>query len=60
MWIGWLELDLLLGDVHSLKAKRVPVFFGSRFLRKRVLPVNLHREQANHSQKVLGSGPASL
>jgi uncharacterized protein YlxP (DUF503 family) len=22
MWIGWLELDLLLGDVHSLKGKR--------------------------------------
>jgi len=22
MWIGWVELDLLLGDVHSLKAKR--------------------------------------
>lgn len=22
MWIGWLELDLLLGDVHSLKTKR--------------------------------------
>ncbi len=22
MWIGWLEFDLLLGDVHSLKAKR--------------------------------------
>ena len=22
MWIGWLELDLLLGDVHSLKQKR--------------------------------------
>lgn len=22
MWIGWLELDLLLGDVHSLKEKR--------------------------------------
>lgn len=22
MWIGWLELDLRLGDVHSLKAKR--------------------------------------
>ena len=22
MWIGWLELDLLLGNVHSLKAKR--------------------------------------
>ena len=22
MWIGWMELDLLLGDVHSLKEKR--------------------------------------
>jgi uncharacterized protein YlxP (DUF503 family) len=22
MWIGWLEFDLLLGDVHSLKEKR--------------------------------------
>ncbi len=22
MWIGWLEFDLLLGDVRSLKAKR--------------------------------------
>ncbi|MEO7234467.1 MAG: DUF503 domain-containing protein [Lapillicoccus sp.] len=22
MWIGWVELDLLLGDVHSLKEKR--------------------------------------
>lgn len=22
MWIGWLELDILLGDVHSLKEKR--------------------------------------
>ena len=22
MWIGWLELDLLLDDVHSLKEKR--------------------------------------
>lgn len=22
MWIGWLELDLLLGDVQSLKEKR--------------------------------------
>lgn len=22
MWIGWLEFDLLLGDVHSLKHKR--------------------------------------
>jgi uncharacterized protein YlxP (DUF503 family) len=22
MWIGWIEFDLLLGDVHSLKSKR--------------------------------------
>jgi len=22
MWIGWVEFDLLLGDVHSLKEKR--------------------------------------
>lgn len=22
MWVGWIEFDLLLGDVHSLKAKR--------------------------------------
>jgi uncharacterized protein YlxP (DUF503 family) len=22
VWIGWLEFDLLLGDVHSLKPKR--------------------------------------
>ena len=22
MWIGWIEFDILLGDVHSLKAKR--------------------------------------
>ncbi|HEX8498539.1 MAG TPA: DUF503 family protein, partial [Actinomycetales bacterium] len=22
MWIGWMEVDVLLGDVHSLKEKR--------------------------------------
>ena len=22
MWMGWLEFDILLGDVHSLKEKR--------------------------------------
>ncbi len=25
MWIGWIEFDLLLGDVHSLKEKRSAV-----------------------------------
>lgn len=22
MWIGWIEIDVMLGDVHSLKMKR--------------------------------------
>lgn len=25
MWIGWLEFDILVGDVHSLKQKRSAV-----------------------------------
>lgn len=25
MWFGWIEFDLLLGDVHSLKGKRAVV-----------------------------------
>ncbi|MDO2934889.1 DUF503 domain-containing protein [Paeniglutamicibacter sulfureus] len=25
MWFGWIEFDLLLGDVHSLKQKRAVV-----------------------------------
>ncbi|MDQ3155623.1 MAG: DUF503 domain-containing protein [Actinomycetota bacterium] len=25
MWIGWIEFDLLLGDVHTLKDKRAIV-----------------------------------
>jgi len=25
MWIGWMEFDLLLGDVHSLKQKRAVI-----------------------------------
>ncbi|MCV7174517.1 DUF503 domain-containing protein [Mycolicibacterium sphagni] len=25
MWVGWLEFDVLLGDVHSLKEKRAVV-----------------------------------
>lgn len=25
MWIGWIEFDVLLGDVHSLKEKRAIV-----------------------------------
>jgi len=25
MWIGWIEFDILLGDVHSLKEKRAVI-----------------------------------
>ena len=25
MWIGWIEFDVLLGDVHSLKGKRAVI-----------------------------------
>jgi hypothetical protein len=25
VWIGWLEFDILLGDVHSLKQKRAVI-----------------------------------
>jgi uncharacterized protein len=37
MWIGWLEFDVLLGDVHSLKQKRSVV---------RPLVAELHRRFA--------------
>ena len=35
MWIGWLEFDVLLGDVHSLKEKRSLVRPVVAELRKR-------------------------
>lgn len=50
MWIGWLEFDLLLGDVHSLKEKRSVVRPVIAELRKRFSvaaaetdAMNLHR-----------------
>lgn len=50
MWIGWLEFDLLLGDVHSLKEKRAVIRPVIAELRRRfqvsaaeVDHVNLHR-----------------
>ena len=36
MWIGWLEFDLLLGDVHSLKQKRSVIRPVVAELRRRV------------------------
>ena len=35
MWIGWLEFDLLLGDVHSLKEKRSVIRPVAAELRRR-------------------------
>jgi len=53
MWIGWVELDLLLGDVHSLKEKRSVVRPIVAELRRRfetsvaeVGALDLHRRAA--------------
>jgi uncharacterized protein YlxP (DUF503 family) len=46
MWIGWIEFDLLLGDVHSLKEKRAiirPLLAGlSRRTEAAVAEVDFH------------------
>jgi uncharacterized protein YlxP (DUF503 family) len=53
MWIGWVQFDLLLGDVHSLKAKRSVVRPLVAQVRRRydvavaeVGDLNLHRRAA--------------
>jgi len=53
MWIGWIEFDLLLGDVHSLKEKRSVVRPIAAELRRRfelsvaeVDHLDLHRRAA--------------
>ena len=53
MWIGWIEFDLLLGDVHSLKEKRAAVRPVIAELRRRlqvsaaeVDHLDLHRRAA--------------
>lgn len=43
MWIGWLELDVRLGDVHSLKEKRSVV---------RPIVAQLHRQFAVSAAEV--------
>lgn len=45
MWVGWLEAELLLGDVHSLKEKRGvvrPVLAELRRLEVSVAEVGHH------------------
>jgi uncharacterized protein YlxP (DUF503 family) len=53
MWIGWIEFDLLLGDVHTLKEKRSVVRRLVAELRRRfevsvaeVGHLDLHRRAA--------------
>ncbi|NVM99844.1 DUF503 domain-containing protein [Arthrobacter sp. SDTb3-6] len=56
MWIGWIEFDLLLGDVHSLKGKRSVLRPLSAEVRRRfevsVAEVDL---QELHRRTVLGA-----
>ena len=48
MWIGWIEFDLLLGDVHSLKEKRSVVRPIVAELRKRY---DVSAAEAGHVDK---------
>lgn len=57
MWIGWIEFDLLLGDVHSLKEKRGvlrPILADLR--RTTEASVAEVREQDLHRRAVIGVG----
>ena len=57
MWIGWIEFDLLLGDVHSLKDKRAvirPILADLR--RAPEASVAEVAEQDLHRRAVLGGG----
>ena len=57
MWIGWIEFDLLLGDVHSLKDKRAvirPILADLRHTTE--ASVAEVGEQDLHRRAVLGMG----
>jgi uncharacterized protein YlxP (DUF503 family) len=66
MWIGWIEFDLLLGDVHSLKEKRGilrPLIAGlSRRTEAAVAEVGLHdlHRRAAVGISVVGADPAHV
>ena len=57
MWIGWIEFDVLLGDVHSLKEKRSVVRPVLAELKRRfdvsVAETDLHDQ---HRRTVIGVG----
>ena len=54
MWVGWLEFDLLLGDVHSLKEKRSVVRPIIAELRKLSVSVAESGNQDLHRRASLG------
>lgn len=57
MWIGWIECDVLLGDVHSLKEKRSVVRPILAEIRRRydvsAIEAGLHDQ---HRRTLLGIG----
>lgn len=60
MWIGWIELDVLLGDIHSLKGKRSvvrPIISDVR----RKYSVSVAEVDAHdlHRRSVIGAGLVS-
>ena len=57
MWIGWIEFDLLLGDVHSLKEKRSVVRPVLAELKRRFdVSVTEADLQDQHRRTVIGVG----
>jgi len=60
MWIGWIEFDLLLGDVHSLKEKRSVVRPVLAELKRRFdVSVAETDLQDQHRRAVIGVGLVS-
>ena len=60
MWIGWLEFDLLLGDVHSLKEKRSVVRPLVADLRRKFdVAVAEVEHQPLHRRAVIGAAVVS-
>ncbi|KQZ09403.1 hypothetical protein ASD23_14235 [Agromyces sp. Root1464] len=57
MWIGWIEFDVLLGDVHSLKGKRAVIRPIMAELRRTTeASVAEVGEQDLHRRTVIGLG----
>ena len=57
MWIGWIQFDILLGDVHSLKEKRSVVRPLLAELKRRFdVSVAEVGDQDQHRRTQLGAG----